>query len=239
MPLQLNILQDTKRLAEMTEEEQLEAAIKASLHDPIPDSRDYSQQNGDSDDFVSLDSGDEDEMDGCETNQMEHDAVKEDQSSETQCASNMTTDSDTNFHPMFAMNTAQLKDMARNVNLPYRKRKSSIGESVSMPSRKMPRGDTFHEVERVEHRAVLIGSEVTMDLSKQGKGKDSVVGSQRKGKDKQSPSIEEQLESGHLHKSEVSRILIRLPNGSRLHKAFLSSTPIKVTAYSFILLSIC
>ena len=41
-------------------------------------------------------------------------------------------------------------------------------------------------------------------------------------------SVEELLESGTIEKHEVSHILFRLPDGSRLQKAFISSHPIKV-----------
>lgn len=42
-------------------------------------------------------------------------------------------------------------------------------------------------------------------------------------------TIEEQLASGAIHKSEVSQILFRLPDGTRLQKYFLCSSLIRVS----------
>lgn len=42
---------------------------------------------------------------------------------------------------------------------------------------------------------------------------------------------EEQLTSGRIHKDDVSHILFRLPDGSRLHKSFLSTDLIRVSSF--------
>ena len=41
--------------------------------------------------------------------------------------------------------------------------------------------------------------------------------------------VEELLASGDLHKDEVTQILFRLPDGTRLQKSFLSKHPISVS----------
>lgn len=42
-------------------------------------------------------------------------------------------------------------------------------------------------------------------------------------------TLEEQLISGRIHKDEVSQILFRLPDGSRLQKTFLSTDLVRVS----------
>ncbi len=42
-------------------------------------------------------------------------------------------------------------------------------------------------------------------------------------------SVEELLASGNIHKDEVTQILFRLPDGTRLQKSFLSKHPISVS----------
>ncbi|CAI8008085.1 UBX domain-containing protein 7 [Geodia barretti] len=222
---------DMKTVAELSEKEQLEAAIKASLHESRPETRDFPQENGDSDEFISFDSGDEEEMDQCEPSKMERDVVKDGAASSI----DVTAHPDPEFNSTFAK--AQLRDTARDqnyfsaspfkdelLNIRYRKRKSSFAECVSMPLKKMPRSSTMQEQQEVKHSGNVVTvkvSELAHSLSCKGKGKSSV------SKGKTPLSVEEQLESGKLLKAEVSRILIRLPNGSRLHKAFLSNSPIK------------
>ena len=227
------LTQDMKGLAELTEEEQLEAAINASLQESRPATRDVSQENGDSDEFISLGSSDDDEMDGCGTSEMEQEVVKAKEKRSSPM--HLTTRCNPDFHSNFIR--TELRDTAQDQNyfskstakdeLSYRKRKST-DECVGMPSRKMSRSSNIQKPQDVAISVPVKGSKQTDDLSRKGKGKGSVVSGQGKGKGKKPVSVEEQLESGTLHKAEVSRILIRLPNGSRLHKAFLSNSPIKV-----------
>ena len=224
----------------MTEDEQLQAAIKASLQETKPETRDFAQPNGDSDEFLSLCSGEEDETDACRASDMEHDAGKI--TSDTLLSPMYTaTHSDADVCAMLTQETALFTSSARDrttlpandslIDLQTRKRKCTADEEwydIGVPSPKMPRSSIFQQASKLvpgDTSTMANSSEFCGNFQIQRKGK----GSNLKGKHKAtSVSVEEQLESGRLDKAEVSRIVIRLPNGTRLQKTFLCRSPIKV-----------
>ena len=198
-----HLTQDEGMPAEMTEEEQLQTAIRVSLERRESHSQDPYQLNGDSDECVSLCSGDEAEAIELGREELDDGSFREGTFTRTAAAS--------------GADICILSDLKRtnprgngslSTNMNSRKRKSSTSEDTSVPSQKMARFQepTFHS------------QPCHGPLGRKGKesAATGVV------------AVEEKLRTGELHKDEVSEVVVRLPDGTRLQKAFLGSSPIKV-----------
>lgn len=231
----------------MSEEQQLEAAIKASLRESVHKSS-RKHRITDSDDFVSL-SSEEEEEESLSMSVMEHDGgsdrdttdglTKLEHSSHYSEADLRSRSTTTNTYSTVSVgNSASSSTVSENncKHLQSRKRKSAgrdTDEFIS-PVRKMPRSNTSSSCE--DTRIQTTGSESSasegVSLSQHqlrpGKGASN---SRRKGKQKapSSVTVEDKLQSGQLQKVDVTQVVIRLPDGVRIQKAFLCNKPIMVS----------
>lgn len=238
-------------VTEMSEEQQLKAAIEASLQDtmPKPSSK---HQRIDSDEFISLSSGDEEEEGGVLVSEMEQDDSIEEEAIDRPTQSELGSHcSDTDLCSRYATNstvcrtssgTACLTTASENHHRPLnsRKRKSSgdneCTDDFSAPQRKVPRSSKTNAHEDAQAMGselhVPVVSELVQNQLKPEKG---AVSSRRKGKQRAASSsvvvvsVEERLELGELQKADVSQVVIRLPDGVRIQKAFLRNSPIAVS----------
>ena len=197
----------------MTEDEQLQAAIKASLEDTT--NSDIPKQNGDSDEFVSLSSGEDGEA-------VDSDVIEDAYSKEMNLSTGTRNKpSGTHFTP--SKKSSNASDMHKsNRNLHSRKRKSSDDEGSGVCAAKMPRSSTFQVSEGTLEQHHLYTPPKKGHINNPCKGKERAA---------LKCSLEEQLQSGELCISEVSKVVVRLPDGTRVQKDFLSNSPVKV--YNF------
>jgi hypothetical protein len=233
-------------IAEMSEEQQLEAAIRASLQ--CKPKRCNHEHNVDSDEFVSLSSGDEEEEEGVAVSEMEEgDGESTDGLTTSELASktgftgeglslfsatNTTVANRTSSSSGSRHFTVASEDNHRHSNTSSRKRKSSGDDNSSLPVKKMARSavTNSHNVLQTEGTQScelpnLKNSELTRNELRQEKGS---VSSRRKGKQRLTTvSVEERLKSGELQRVDVSQVVIRLPDGVRIQKAFLCNSPIE------------
>lgn len=212
----------------MSEEQQLEAAIRASLRETERKCRRHSQQNGDSDEFVSLSSGDDNDGDL----EMEHDEEREGDSS-CKLDHRVTLDSQIETYHYTNLQSDQTANISKLSSVMVkdgdRKRKSSDDESTNPPQRKMLRTSTFEDPCLPETK---VANTCIVDVQSQLKTEKVAVSNWHKGKQRISAStvsVEEKLELGELKKADVSQIVIRLPDGARIQKAFMSNSPIEVS----------
>lgn len=240
---------------ELSEQSQLEAAIQASLHDcqastnAVNTSSKYelvfSESESDENDVVSLSSdsrSDIDEIDGglmstsnidlhSDNDTQAHTSTKEvDASVVTDSPVMASIDSDYEV---------RLKPVAIHDNDPLLQR-----DSKESRPRNRKRNSSQSSLESERPRKVLKASSSNMsDYSlgrsqreKPKRSKDPAVKQSPKQKSQTlitinnscSSSVEDLLRCGSIESREVSHILFRLPDGSRLQKAFICSHPIKV-----------
>ena len=254
-------------MTDMSEEQQMEAAIRASLQSTAPKTA-HRHDTADSDDFVSLSSDDEE---GEGVSEMEQDGgtseslVRTGLSSSSRCRE---VDSGSR-HPLAtrgtlfrANHTTSSSDggtahhLGNNHDHLTRKRKSAgddFIDSCGPPLKKVLRSDATETHLHVKTRAAGRNSGVpratlptTTDLTRSElRPEKGAVCSRRKGKQRVESasgavsssaavtvvSVEERLASGELQRADVARLVIRLPDGTRVQKAFLSSSPIEVSEY--------
>ncbi len=122
------------------------------------------------------------------------------------------------------------------VNSTSRKRFSSSDDELPRKAMRMyslksepPPQTNHHKSQDATDDVTLVAP--TLSLSRGKKGQNG--GRKGKGRAKEvvsnDLSIEEQLTSGSVKKEDVSHIVIRLPEGNRVQKAFLCHQPIQVT----------
>ena len=228
----------------MSEEEQLQAAIRASLREAEPKHSSSCQHDCDSDEFVSLSSENE-EDDGLVA--VECDREKEgtcttdglSRLSESVCTdTNLSSNYTLSCHEPSCSRTELISEPPLEGKHKYlsRKRKSSCdNERVSPPLKKMVCRSIANTSDDLwtgrNEPAVSGGSNLSDTTLRPKKGSE---GSHKKGKQKAASSavsVEERLKSGELQKADVSQVVIRFPDGTRTQKAFLSNSPIEVSAY--------
>lgn len=227
----------------MSEEQQLEAAIKASLQDNSNRPR-RRHPRTDSDEFISLSSGDEeeDEEERLSLSVMEHDGGSERDTTdglsqlhvEHSSLYSEPLRSTTNTCSTVSIGGSGTTCTTVSEHLQSRKRKAMCndGDEFTSPVRKMPRSGIANSCEDTCIRTA--GSESSTVDTVELKPKKGAVSSQRKGKQK-APSatslitVEDKLQSGELKKVDVSQVVIRLPDGVRIQKAFLCNNPIMVS----------
>ena len=140
--------------------------------------------------------------------------------------------------PLDGDKNSQLQRAGRN-----RKRESSPSSSQGLP-RKVLRFNTTRDCDegycpmKRSQTNFLNSDPVKQQSSKKNKRSKHIVADgthpQQTSKS-DTVTVEEQLEIGAVQKEEVSHILFRLPDGSRLQKAFICSHPIKVNISIWIL----
>lgn len=115
-----------------------------------------------------------------------------------------------------------------------RKRTSSQTSLVSEHPRKLLRASTSKMSESSSGRLPRVKSKRSRDPVAKESPKENIEQSQTSTtvNNSDTNSVEELLRSGSIGNYEVSRILFRLPDGSRLQKAFICSHPIKVDDFS-------
>ena len=231
----------------MSEEQQLEAAIKASLQDNSNRPR-RKHPRTDSDEFISLSSGDEEdeEEERLSVSVMEHDGGSDRDTtdglsklhvehtshySEAALSSTSTTNTCSTVS-IGGCSTTSYTTVSEHLQSRKRKSLCNDGDEFTSPVRKMPRSGTanLHEDTCIQ----TAGSESSALDTVELKPKKGAVSSQRKGKQKAPSStsivtVEEKLQSGELQKVDVSQVVIRLPDGVRIQKAFLCNNPIMVS----------
>lgn len=224
-------------IADLPEDLQLEAAIRASLQQTELHSsgRCTEPVAVDSDDFVSISSGEEEVDDGGEGSEMEEDVSPEVENDSKTCnkdqpnIGHMSVPSSVQFSTGDIGTSDDVKVLTgKNHETLTRKRRSSCqdydGDSAP-PLRKVLRSSVGDSHTEELHTNTYSGKE-------KGKG---AVSTNRKGKQRASSStsavsdVEKRLAAGELQKEDVSRLVIRLPDGSRIQKAFLCSGPLQVT----------
>ena len=257
-------------MTDMSEEQQLEAAIRASLQSTAPKTA-RRHDTADSDDFVSLSSDDEE---GEGVSEMEQDGGTSESlvrtglrcrevdsgsrhplaTSGTLSRANHTTSSSDGGTAHHLTGVGNNHDHLTN-----RKRKSAgddFIDSCGPPLKKVLRSDATEIHLHVKTRAAGRNSgfpratlPTTTDLTRSElRPEKGTVRSSRKGKQRiesasgaAAPvsssaavtvvSVEERLASGELQRVDVAQLVIRLPDGTRVQKAFLSSSPIEVSEY--------
>ena len=214
----------------MSEEQQLEAAIKASLLHTEKEHSSLKHHPTESEDFdfVSLSSGEEDMVSDFE----------------------MEQDKDTDIHPwttaqdtlnvresqlpreqhvaMFSTNSNFINKTSHE--LPSRKRKSDeLASEANLPVRKMLHNSTA-EPQLVNKSAALArhrgGQKGAVSVSRKGKQRARSVSSAL-------TSVEERLAAGDLQQKDVSQLIFRLPDGTRLKKTFLSNSALQVSSNNY------
>ena len=221
------LFQTTDTVIERSEEEQLETAIRASLRECRLLKSSHSQQNGDSDEFISLSSGDEDlegdvnvEQDGEPLQCRVKVEVEPDSYSKCKYSSMLCNQTRANKAELYS---SVIREESRTP-LNTRKRK---GFNEDPPSRKFLRRSNFEDPCLAASRTSA-GS--NKDQSRTQKGK--ISSNWQKNKQRASAStksVEERLVLGEIQKSDVTQIVIRLPDGTRIQTTFLRSSPIKVS----------
>ena len=246
-------------IADMSEEQQLEAAIRASLQ--YKPKKCNHEHIVDSDEFVSLSSGDEEEEEGgvvvSEMEEGDGDSMDGPTKSELVSKTSLTgeglslfsatnttgsTANRTNSSSGSSHSTVVSEGYFRHSNASSRKRKSSndVNDDSSLPVKKMARSDltnTHKHLQTDETRLCelpdLKSSEHPHNQLRHEKGS---VSSCRKGKQRvtsswtaSTVSVEDRLKSGELQRVDVSQVVIRLPDGVRIQKAFLCNSPIAVS----------
>lgn len=234
----------------MSEEQQLEAAIKASLQDRSNKPRGKHPRT-DSDDFVSLSSGDEEEEDDerLSFSVMEHDGGTDRdttdglsklhvQHTSYSSEAGLSSRSTTNTCSTVSIGGSNTTYSMVSEHLQSRKRKSVCNDAdeFTSPVRKMPRSGPANSYEGTCVQTA--GSESSALDTVELKPQKGAVSSQRKGKQKASSStslvtVEDKLKSGELQKVDVSQVVIRLPDGVRIQKAFLCNKPIMVSNWVY------
>ena len=213
----------------MSEEEQLQAAIRASLRDIEPSPHSNDQQNRDSDEYISLS---DEEGDGDGMMEEDDERVSEKYSNDrlpipghTMVEINRTSqyvDSGVNCDPTrlnTGTNSTTVVSGNENPHMNRRKRKFSCDdEDMNTPPVKMA-CRTVSSQPNQEQLKTEKGA-----IRNRGKGKQRAVNITLS-------SVEERLKSGELQKIDVSYVVIRLPDGSRMEKVFMRNSPIAVSDF--------
>lgn len=204
-------------LADMSEEEQLQAAIRASLREIEPEPPSDPREACESDEFVSLSSSEEeDDVDGVMEEEVAHSHTLS--MSQHTVAGTVSDYVDLDVSQLRSGTDRQYSSTVTESKIPHltRKRKlSADNESTNTPPVKLVCSSI--------HSNTLSQSQFKTEkgaVRNHSKGKQRAVSSGVR------TSVEERLKSGELQKTDVSRVLIRLPDGSRLEKAFMRSSPI-------------
>ena len=242
---------------ELSEQSQLEAAIQASLHDcqastnAVKKSSKYelifSESDSDENDVISLSSGAKSDMDETDRGWMGTTDVDLHSDSDTQAHSS-TKEADSSIvadSPVMVSVDADCEVRVKPVDIHNALLQRDNEEPRPKQTMNRKRNSSQSSLESEHPRKVLrASSSKTSDYSfgrlqrvKSKRSKDPVVKQSPKNHEQSqtlitvnnnSNSVEELLKSGSIGSHEVSRILFRLPDGSRLQKAFICSHPIKV-----------
>lgn len=231
---------------ELSEQSQLEAAIQASLHDcqastnAVKKSSKYelvfSESESDENDVISLSSDAKSDVDETDGGWMGTSTKEADSSVVADSPVMVSVDADCEV---------RVKPVDICDNDPLLQRGNEEPRSKQTVNRK--RNSSQSSLESEHPRKILKASSSKMsDYSlgrsqrvKSKRSRDPVVKQSPKKNHEQSQtlitinnnstnSVEELLKSGSIRSHEVSHILFRLPDGSRLQKAFICSHPIKV-----------
>lgn len=233
-----------KSVINLSEESQLEAAITASLLESKPQAANNLVFSDDSDtDYISLspDKKTEPLHSHKSSNSGVRSVGKSSVHVEGVCSGGRTTESS--------------NGMATGKTCKTRKRPSNGGDDGL--SRKKMRADidpvcvAIDNIELTQSLSEEEGfsgsSRAVNGRGKRGKGKGKAKGGKSSGKQVAVPgpvggedgsivqgcSVEEMLAAGDIQKEEVSLILFRLPDGTRLQKSFLCNHPVRVSYVPF------
>lgn len=253
---------------ELSEQSQLEAAIQASLHDcqastnAVNRSSKYelvfSESESDENEVVSLSSDANSDMDETDRGWMDTTDVDLHSDSDTQlhtstkAGSSVAADSpvmvsvdadncEVRLKPVDIRDTGPiLQRTSEESRLKNRKRNSSQLSLESEHPRKVLRANSSNMSDYSGGRSQRVKSKRSKDpMIKQSLKKNSEQSQTLTTINNSSTnSVEELLKSGSVESHEVSHVLFRLPDGSRLQKAFICSHPIKVIQ-SHLYISVC
>lgn len=239
---------------DQTEESQLEAAIRASLEQLQPASNALTfssdeEMGGVSDSEFFLIGSDGSEMDAEEVDHGPMNAVGSRESGRDEQTSESTTANLVGRVTWKGEQRSNASGQTSKSNTDSKQRSPAVGVHP-LNSTAMARGrkrystgsedDLPRKALRVYSPTEELAPHSNHLTSRQGAGKEpaSVAAAPkgrtggRKGKGKaketKSLSVEEQLESGAIRKEDVAHVLIRLPEGERVQKAFLRLHPVQV-----------
>lgn len=258
-PQQLVALQSS--VVELSEQSQLEAAIQASLHDCRASSTNamnrsskyelvFSESESDENDAISLSSDARSDVDETDGGWMDTTNVDLHSDSDTQTCKEADSFVVPDSPVMVSIDAdceVRLKPVDIRDNDPILQR-----DSVESRPKNRKRNSSQSSLETERPRKVLRSSATKMSDHSSGRSqgvkskrsKDTVVKQLPKKNcelsqtlktlnNSSTSSVEELLKSGSVGSHEVSHILFRLPDGSRLQKAFICSHPIKVLGGDF------
>ena len=220
----------------MPEDLQLEAAIRASLQqiELHSSNRCTEPVAVDSDDFVSISSGEEGVDDGGEGSEMEEDVSPEIEDDSKTCKKEDKSSIGCTSVPSSVQSSTgdnctsdDVKVLTgKNHETWTRKRRSSCQDYD---------GDSAPPLRKVLRSSVGESHAKGLQTNAYSGKEKGAVSTNRKGKQRASSGasavfdVEERLAAGELQKEDVSRLVIRLPDGARIQKAFLCNSPLQVT----------
>lgn len=227
------ILSLQKVIINLSEESQLEAAIKASLEESVPDNHTLTFSDDSDTDYLSL----------SPLNNKHHTGVQ----SIGKSSRHPEGVSNDNRTGVVMVEAAQERNGVNNCK--SRKRPSNGDDDTELRRKKKMRSDldpVCAGIDSMELTRGRDGGDSGGDKLVNGKGRKG-KGSKGKGKAKRSRvpcasvpdesggddaetrrTVEELLASGDVHKDQVTQILFRLPDGTRLQKSFLCTHPVEV-----------
>lgn len=234
---------------ELSEQSQLEAAIQASLHDCQASTNAvkkyelvFSESESDENEVISLSSDANGDMDETDRGWMGTTDVdlhsdndtqphKEADSADSPVMVSVDADCEVRLKPIdIRDNDALLQRASEESRLKNRKRNSSQSSLESEHPRKVLRANSSNMSDYSGERSQWIKSKRSKDPMVKQSPQKNYEQSQTliTINNNSTNSVEELLKSGSVGNHEVSHILFRLPDGSRLQKAFICSHPIKV-----------
>ena len=162
----------------------------------------------------------------------------------------MDSNSNVKTKPINSHVKSLLEDVPPQQTRRNRKRTSSPSSSQDECPRKVPRSNTTDSISDGSHHSAAISHSSTCRSngpvkaqsprkSKRNKQNNADDDEQQQMLSSDTTDVEKLLETGAIGKDEVSHILFRLPDGTRLQKAFICSHPIKVISNTYMYLIFC